>query len=158
MCLKVSTKVVADQSAKLGVMCGGSGGMKTNAPSEAFWMAVSVLASPDEALLEALGGVPSKDSHSKISEHGTNADHLLWLLQEYKIYWAADFGELPTFRELERHLDKPERPDISHLEDLGGNYWRTLRNLASELLKETGLEEWPIRGSINFYDYIELQD
>jgi len=134
-------------------------GIKPTNTGEPFWLFLSILCLPIEEQLEIIGGVPSKKDNSKISMHGTNADHLLWALEEYYNGWYDEIDENGPGEEIITLIQSGSFEQINYLESfVEGKSWLKIRSLAKEAIKQAKLEPWPINGTINFYEYIELQD
>ena len=132
--------------------------MKPNHSYEVFWMALSVLCLPIKEQLEVIGGIPPESEDIHISMHGTNADLLLWLFEEYKNGWLDNIEEGKAY-DIIKLIQSGKFPEVTFLDlFINGQPWIELRRLAKIAIKEAKLDLWPIEETIDFYAYIEIQN
>jgi hypothetical protein len=131
--------------------------MKPSNSGETFWMFLSLLCLPLEKQLAIIGGVASSGDEST-AKHGTNADLVLWVLQEYYIGWFDEVNEGGAAREIMDLIETDVFGSRNYLSDFKeAEAWIKLRGLAAQALFEAGLDLWPIDGTIDFNEFIELQ-
>ncbi|WP_374536726.1 hypothetical protein [Chitinimonas taiwanensis] len=132
--------------------------MNPENPGETYWMFLSLLCLPIDKQLELIGGVPL-NSTSHISMHGTNADHVLWVIEEYYIGWFDEVSKGGAAEEIQELIQTGAFGFPNYLMDfIDGAQWKKLRSLACMAISQAGLDVWPIDRAIDFNDFIELQD
>ena len=115
-------------------------------------MFLSLLCLPLEKQLELIGDVPV-EGKGLVSKHGTNADNILWVLQEYYSGWFDEVSEAGAGKSIIALIESGAFKQVNYLDDFQQSKpWVELRQLAKQAIEQSGLEYWPIEQTIDFHE------
>jgi hypothetical protein len=124
--------------------------------ADVMWLLLSLLILPVEKQIEVIGGIPAKGDLLTREFSRNNAALLLRALEEFSVSWSDEFE--PSCSAAKQLVDIVSTMSSEQCLDsfLDGSEWRRLRKLASEALREVGLEPHPVPQRLDLADYVEV--